>query len=350
MDAVISAQRENSMACVSFPTCPLAMAEAERFLPSFTDKVEAILEKHGVRDEHIVLRVTGCPNGCGRAMLAELGLVGKAAGRYNLHLGGNRESARAFRVCSARTSPSRKFLIPSTSLSGAGRKSAKRVKASATSRCVRASSARCSIRRGISGSEAGRPLGRGAAQVISSSRRDNMAEFDLAALNALPKSGQALALAVTNAQLEKLDAEERVAWALENLPGEYVLSSSFGIQAAVSLHLVNQIRPDIPVILTDTGYLFPETYQFIDELTDKLKLNLKVFRATKSPAWQEARYGKLWEQGVEGIEKYNEINKVEPMNRALKELNAQTWFAGLRREQSGSRANLAGAGGAARGV
>lgn len=128
-----------------------------------------------------------------------------------------------------------------------------------------------------------------------------------------------------------------MAWALENLPGNYVLSSSFGIQAAVSLHLVNQIRPDIPVILTDTGYLFPETYQFIDELTDKLKLNLKVYRAAESAAWQEARYGKLWEQGVEGIEKYNEINKVEPMNRALKELNAQTWFAGLRREQSGSR-------------
>nr|VXZ81137.1 Phosphoadenosine phosphosulfate reductase [Klebsiella pneumoniae] len=131
-----------------------------------------------------------------------------------------------------------------------------------------------------------------------------------------------------------------MAWALENLPGNYVLSSSFGIQAAVSLHLVNQIRPDIPVILTDTGYLFPETYQFIDELTDKLKLNLKVYRAAESAAWQEARYGKLWEQGVEGIEKYNEINKVEPMNRALKELNAQTWFAGLRREQSCSRATL----------
>ena len=144
----------------------------------------------------------------------------------------------------------------------------------------------------------------------------------------------------TESELEKLDAEGRVAWALDNLPGEYVLSSSFGIQAAVSLHLVNQIRPDIPVILTDTGYLFPETYRFIDELTDKLKLNLKVYRATESAAWQEARYGKLWEQGVEGIEKYNDINKVEPMNRALKELNAQTWFAGLRREQSGSRANL----------
>ena len=167
-----------------------------------------------------------------------------------------------------------------------------------------------------------------------------MSKLDLNALNELPKVDRILALAETNAQLEKLDAEGRVAWALDNLPGEYVLSSSFGIQSAVSLHLVNQIRPDIPVILTDTGYLFPETYRFIDELTDKLKLNLKVYRATESAAWQEARYGKLWEQGVEGIEKYNDINKVEPMNRALKELNAQTWFAGLRREQSGSRANL----------
>ncbi|WP_309176251.1 NADPH-dependent assimilatory sulfite reductase hemoprotein subunit [Enterobacter roggenkampii] len=97
MDAV-KPQRENSMACVSFPTCPLAMAEAERFLPSFTDKVEAILEKHGIPDEHIVMRVTGCPNGCGRAMLAELGLVGKAPGRYNLHLGGNRIGTRIPRM------------------------------------------------------------------------------------------------------------------------------------------------------------------------------------------------------------------------------------------------------------
>lgn len=94
----VKPQRENSMACVSFPTCPLAMAEAERFLPSFTDKVEAILQKYGIPDEHIVMRVTGCPNGCGRAMLAELGLVGKAPGRYNVHLGGNRMGTRIPRM------------------------------------------------------------------------------------------------------------------------------------------------------------------------------------------------------------------------------------------------------------
>lgn len=62
-------------------------------------------------------------------------------------------------------------------------------------------------------------------------------------------------------------------------------------------------------------------------MTEKLQLNLQVFRAAHSPAWQEARYGKLWEQGVEGIERYNNLNKVEPMNRALEALGAQTWFA-----------------------
>lgn len=167
-----------------------------------------------------------------------------------------------------------------------------------------------------------------------------MSELNLAALNALPKAAQAAELADVNQRLEALSAQERISWALENLPGEYVLSSSFGIQAALSLHLVTQQRPDIPVILTDTGYLFPETYQFIDALTEQLKLNLQVFRAELSPAWQEARYGKLWEQGVEGIERYNQMNKVEPMNRGLSELKAQTWFAGLRREQSSSRGHL----------
>lgn len=163
---------------------------------------------------------------------------------------------------------------------------------------------------------------------------------DLASLNSGSKVDRIMALAESNVQLEKLSAEQRVSWALEQLPGAFVLSSSFGIQAAVLLHMVTQQRPDIPVILNDTGYLFPETYRFIDELTQQLNLNLQIFRAETSPAWQEARYGKLWEQGVEGIEQYNQLNKVEPMNRALQTLGAQTWFAGLRRDQSGSRASL----------
>lgn len=162
----------------------------------------------------------------------------------------------------------------------------------------------------------------------------------LAELLTLTKTEQIIRLAEINVELEQLTAQQRVAWALENLQGEFAVSSSFGIQAAVMLHLVTQQRPDIPVILTDTGHLFPETYQFIDQLSEQLTLNLKVYRAVESAQWQEARYGKLWEQGVEGIAKYNKLNKVEPMRRALDELEVGTWFSGLRREQSKSRAGL----------
>lgn len=94
LDDSHSEQRKNSMACVSFPTCPLAMAEAERYLPELVTKVEGLLIKNGVADDHIVLRVTGCPNGCGRAMLAEVGLVGRAPGKYNVYLGGNKVGTR----------------------------------------------------------------------------------------------------------------------------------------------------------------------------------------------------------------------------------------------------------------
>jgi sulfite reductase (NADPH) hemoprotein beta-component len=93
-DASVSNQRLNSMACVAFPTCPLAMAEAERYLPGLVTEVEGILAKHNVADDHIILRVTGCPNGCGRAMLAEIGLVGKGPGKYNMYLGGNAGGTR----------------------------------------------------------------------------------------------------------------------------------------------------------------------------------------------------------------------------------------------------------------
>ncbi len=90
----VSSQRISSMACVAFPTCPLAMAESERFLPTFVTQVEGLLAKNNLSEESIILRVTGCPNGCGRAMLAEVGLVGKGPDRYNLYLGGNKGGTR----------------------------------------------------------------------------------------------------------------------------------------------------------------------------------------------------------------------------------------------------------------
>ena len=167
-----------------------------------------------------------------------------------------------------------------------------------------------------------------------------MPKLQLSELLSLTKVEQILRLSEVNAELEALTAQERILWALENLEGNPAVSSSFGIQAAVMLQLVTDAKADTPVILTDTGYLFPETYQFVDQLTERLKLNLHVFTAQESPNWQEARYGKLWEKGVEGIEQYNKLNKVQPMRRALDQLEVGVWFSGLRREQSSSRANL----------
>jgi len=140
--------------------------------------------------------------------------------------------------------------------------------------------------------------------------------------------------------LGSVDAETRVRWALDNLPGPFALTSSFGAQAAVSLHLVAKQDPNIPVILIDTGYLFPETYQFIEQLTKQLSLNIQRFSSPQSVAAFEQQYGKLWEQGREGLDQYLEQRKVEPMRRALKTLGINTWFAGLRRSQAESRAKL----------
>lgn len=140
--------------------------------------------------------------------------------------------------------------------------------------------------------------------------------------------------------LERLSASERMQWALDFLPAQPILTSSFGAQSAVMLHLVTTLMPDIPVVLIDTGYLFPETYAYVDELAERLSLNLQIFRAHISPAWQEVRFGRLWEQGAEGINTYNQINKVEPMAQALQVLKAGTWFSGLRRAQSGSRGHI----------
>jgi phosphoadenosine phosphosulfate reductase len=143
-----------------------------------------------------------------------------------------------------------------------------------------------------------------------------------------------------NDWLASVDAATRVRWSLENLPGPFALSSSFGAQAAVSLHLVAAQQPDIPVILIDTGYLFPETYQFIEQLRKQLSLNIQTFSAPQGVAEFEAQHGKLWEKGREGLDQYLEIRKVEPMRRSLHTLGVKTWFAGLRRSQAASRAAL----------
>ena len=159
--------------------------------------------------------------------------------------------------------------------------------------------------------------------------------IDLDAAAALPAED----LSQYNDLFGYLNAQARVDLALHNFPGVHVLSSSFGAQAAVSLHMLTEAAPNIPVILLDTGYLFPETYQFVEQLSDRLHLNLHIYRNPLSPDEQEVRYGRRWLNGTEGIEAYNLDNKVKPMQRALRELNVGTWFTGIRRSQSLSRVN-----------
>jgi sulfite reductase (NADPH) hemoprotein beta-component len=93
-----SAIRKNSIACVALPTCPLALAEAQRYLPDLIGKIGLLLDKHELSKEEIIIRMTGCPNGCGRPYVAEIGFVGTAAGHYNLHLGGDHEGLRLNKI------------------------------------------------------------------------------------------------------------------------------------------------------------------------------------------------------------------------------------------------------------
>ena len=139
--------------------------------------------------------------------------------------------------------------------------------------------------------------------------------------------------------MEKASAEERVSWAVEAFGNELIMTTSFGTHSAIMLHLVTRIVPDIPVVFVDTGYLFPETYRFAQELSERLDLNLKKYRGFSSSAEQEALYGRLWKQGLDGLKRYNLLNKVEPMNRAVEELGAKAWLSGLRRSQSSSRSD-----------
>jgi phosphoadenosine phosphosulfate reductase len=146
--------------------------------------------------------------------------------------------------------------------------------------------------------------------------------------------------AAVSFDLEKASAEDRIKWAVEQHGDGLVMTTSFGIQAAVMLHLVTRVAPKIPVIFIDTGYLFPETYTFARDLTEKLGLNLKKYVPAMTGAEQEALYGKQWEQGIDGLKRYNFINKVEPMDRAVRELGATAWLAGLRRTQGSTREAL----------
>jgi phosphoadenosine phosphosulfate reductase len=150
-----------------------------------------------------------------------------------------------------------------------------------------------------------------------------------------------LDLTSINEQLVNASSEKIIEWGFQTFGDRLVMSTSFGIQAAVMLHLVTRIVPNIPVVWIDTGYLPMETYVFAEELTQKLNLNLHVYQSPLSPARMESLYGKLWQQDdLESLNRYDQIRKVEPMQRALRELEAIAWLAGLRKDQTSHRQGL----------
>jgi phosphoadenosine phosphosulfate reductase len=129
----------------------------------------------------------------------------------------------------------------------------------------------------------------------------------------------------------------QVAWADRTFGSHLIVSTSFGIQSAVILHLVSSMLPRVPVVFVDTGYLLPETYRYAAELTERLRLDVRRYAAAESPADMEQRVGKLWESD---LDEYHRIRKVEPMRRALAELDARAWIAGLRADQTTFRSTL----------
>ncbi|HUD03889.1 MAG TPA: phosphoadenylyl-sulfate reductase [Candidatus Paceibacterota bacterium] len=140
--------------------------------------------------------------------------------------------------------------------------------------------------------------------------------------------------------LENLSPEQRIVWAIKTFSKGLVLTTSFGIQSAIMLHMATQYVPGIRVIFIDTGYLLPETYRFADELTKRLKLNVKIYQPLITSARQEALYGRRWEMGSKEVEDYQFDTKIEPMERAIAELNATAWLTGRRRGQSETREKL----------
>lgn len=144
-----------------------------------------------------------------------------------------------------------------------------------------------------------------------------------------------------SAELEKLKAGERLELLAERFGDRLVASTSFGIQSAVMLDLIARHAPQVPVVFIDTGFLFPETYRYAEELTEITGIDLRVYQPQMSSARLEALHGKMWEQDGKLQEQYGLITKVEPMNRALSEIGGDVWLSGVRRSQSSSRTDRA---------
>tara|TARA_Y100001968_G_scaffold49960_1_gene40375 strand:- start:599 stop:1369 length:771 start_codon:yes stop_codon:yes gene_type:complete len=147
----------------------------------------------------------------------------------------------------------------------------------------------------------------------------------------------------TNKDLEKLSAQDQLQWGYEKFDEKFVLTTSFGIQSAVLLHMtvVLKCTNKPKVIWIDTGYLPKETYNYAEQLTQLLNLDLVVAQSPISPARMEALYGRLWETGVQkDLENYHHMRKVDPLEKTLCNLNVNCWASGVRKGQTKNRQSM----------
>ncbi len=147
----------------------------------------------------------------------------------------------------------------------------------------------------------------------------------------------------TREDLKKLSAQDLLLWGYEQFDEKFVLTTSFGIQSAVLLHMTEIFKPrkKPKVIWIDTGYLPKETYVYADQLTKLFEIDLIIGQSHVSPARMEALYGRLWEAGShEDFEKYHQLRKVQPLENALSNHDIKCWASGVRKGQTTNRQSM----------
>jgi phosphoadenosine phosphosulfate reductase len=146
-----------------------------------------------------------------------------------------------------------------------------------------------------------------------------------------------LDLPLTNEMLERSEPPKIIAWAAAAFGGDLVMSSSFGAESAVLLHMASAAAPNIRVVFVDTGYLFAETHEFMAMLRDRLKLDVRVYRTLNDPAEYLVRAGETDPTWRKDIDACCATNKNEPFERAMFELSPRAWLRGIRRDQAPTR-------------
>jgi phosphoadenosine phosphosulfate reductase len=141
----------------------------------------------------------------------------------------------------------------------------------------------------------------------------------------------------TNGVLETYDPTRVVAWAAQQFGDELVMSSSFGAESALLIHMAIQAVPSIRIVFVDTGYLFPETHQFMEELRKRFDLNIWAYRTRNDPIAYLASAGETDPTFRKNIEACCAVNKNEPFERAMLELKPKAWLRGIRRQQADTR-------------